>query len=90
MTTASNAPDESVDHDERFEVLLPIGDDTPTTHVACLRGDEVAFLSVLGDFVATGSAASLPLTTPIDVDAVRDALAGLGHAEVESIEPVAR
>jgi hypothetical protein len=88
----SNTTPEVGRSDETFEVFLPVTDsmdEDGTTHVATMRGDEVAFVDVLAEFVRTGSPASAPLREPVaatSLDDVRFALNGLGPAEVVSIE----
>ena len=87
-----NTTPEIGDHDERFDVPLPVNDAVDgagATHVAHMRGNEAAYVDVLAEFVRTGSELSEPLRTPIDdssLDDVRFALEGLGPATVESIE----
>jgi hypothetical protein len=87
-----NTTPEIGDDDEQFDVALPVEgpvDDEGGTHVAHMRGNQVAFVDVLAEFVRAGSELSAPLRTPIDDDSlerVRFALEGLGPAVVESIE----
>jgi hypothetical protein len=75
-----------------FDVHLPVSAGPGTasaTHVAHLRGDEVAYTAALESFVATGSEASAPLRRPIGdstYDEIVRALSGLGGAVVEGIE----
>jgi hypothetical protein len=78
--------------DESFDVYLPVSptlDREGATHVARMRGSEAGFVEVLAGFVATGSALSEPVRSPVDeadLDRVKLALEGLGPAHVESIE----
>ena len=80
--------------DEDFDVYLPVNsamDEQGATHVAHMHGDEATFREVLAGFVATGSDLSAPLRNPISEsgnDDVHRALAGLGSAEVVSVDPL--
>ena len=79
---------------QSFDLFLPVSpalDGEGATHVARMRGDEAGFVEVLAGFVATGSALSEPLRSPVDeadLDRVKHVLEGLGVAHVESIEPL--
>ena len=92
MATAHPPDDETmVKHDEEFEVFLPVMSEEDPTHVAHMRGDEVAFLDALDGFIATGSGLSAPLRSPIEgwsLDEVSNGLSGLGPAVVKSIDPL--
>ena len=94
------APQPEVDDerttDDTFHVHLPVTDPPDrarATHVAHLRGDELAYTAALESFVSTGSEASEPLRRPVDessYEEIVEALSGLGGAVVEGIEPIER
>jgi hypothetical protein len=81
-----------LDGGEEFDQFLPVGTRSVTvTHVARMRGDELAFKVLLAGLLQRGSDRSDRLGMPVEASSVgewADILNSLGGARVQSIDPI--